>query len=176
MRFSAISGTCAALALALAPTLARAEPGDSDTGAGASEAEIVEMGAVHRLADLRFGAFPSPASSERMTINPDGSISATGELNTTMNYFSSPDGRGPARFRIQGTNNRMFIPFIPNRLTITNGTSTMLVDRLDDNVFPIGRFDANGRFIYQVGGRLNVSANQEPGHYRGEFTLTVLFL
>lgn len=164
------------LALALVPSIARAEPGESDSVSGASSAEIVEMGAVHRLDDLRFGAFPSPASAERMTIDPDGTVSATGALNTTMNSFSSPDGRGPARFRIQGTNNRMFIPFIPNRLTITNGSSTMLIDRLDDNVFPIGRFDADGRFIYQVGGRLNVSANQAPGHYRGEFTLTVLFL
>lgn len=175
MRVAMTFRIVAAFSLTLVSVGAEAEPGNSATISGSSAAEIVDPGALNRLDDLRFGAFASPATRATMTITPGGTITATGEVATTMNLFTSATGRGPARFRIQGTNNRLFIPFIPNRLTISNGTSTMLVDRLDDNVNPVGRFDADGRFIYQVGGRLNVGANQEPGNYRGEFQLTVIF-
>ncbi|KLE34156.1 DUF4402 domain-containing protein [Aurantiacibacter luteus] len=176
MRPATFLSGAALLAGALVPIAAHAEPGDSETESGVAAAQVVAMGSVHRLADLRFGAFPSPTAAATMTVNPDGSVAATGQLATTMNLFTTADGRGPGRFRIQGTNNRAFVAFLPSRVTITSGTNSMLVDRMRSNVFGNVRLDLDGKFIYTVGGRLNVPANQAPGSYRGEYTLTVLFL
>lgn len=166
----------AVLALSLTSAPALAEPGHSFTSSGAVAAEIVDPGRVVKLDDLRFAAFISPSTAATMTISPDGTVTATGEVATTMNAFSTLDGRGPARFRIDGTESRMFIPFHPRTVTISNGTSTMLVDRMEDNVRGNVRLDPDGQFDYRIGGRLNVNANQEPGEYSGEFEITVLFL
>ena len=166
----------AGLAILAIATPAAAEPGDTAMQSGTTAAEVIEPGALVKLDDLRFAAFASPSARATMTITAYGVVSATGEVATTMNAFSSPGGRGPARFRVQGTDNRAFIPFIPRRVTISNGTSTMEVDRMTDNVLGLGLLDRDGRYTYQIGGRLTVEANQEPGNYSGEFQLTVLFL
>ncbi len=175
MQFTLPSLLAAGLAISMVAAPAAAEPGDTATQSGTSSAEIIEPGAVTRLDDLRFAAFASPATAATMTITPDGAVSATGEVATTMNAFSGPADRGPARFRIQGTDNRAFVPFFPRSVTITNGTSTMVVDRMSDNIRGRAILDEDGRYIYQIGGTLNVNANQEPGNYRGEFTVSVLF-
>ena len=166
----------AGLALAFPGVAAQAQPGNTQTYSGTIAAEVVDPGAVVKVQDLRFGAFPSPAGNATMTITPNGAVSATGDLATTMNLFSSPADRGPALFRIQGNNNRAFLPFMPRSMTISNGTSTMQIDRMDDNVFGIGLLDRDGRYNYEIGGRLRVGANQAPGKYTGEFEITVLFL
>lgn len=165
----------AALLLPLIPTPAIAAPGDTQAGTGTSSAQVVDPGALTRLADLRFGAMISPTAAATMTVATDNSVTATGEVALTMNTFASPGGRGPARFRVQGTRNRTFVPFHPNKVTISNGTSTMLVDKLEDNINGNGRLDRNGQFEYRIGGRLNVGANQERGRYRGEFEISVFF-
>ncbi|MWV26588.1 DUF4402 domain-containing protein [Aurantiacibacter rhizosphaerae] len=175
MKLSFPALTAASLAMCAIAVPAAAEPGDTATQSGTTSAEIIEPGAITRLDDLRFAAFASPTAAATMTITADGVVSATGEVATTMNAFTSPGGRGPARFRIQGTDNRAFVPFFPRSVTITNGTSTMMVDKMSDNIRGRAILDEDGRYIYQIGGTLNVNANQEPGNYRGEFTVTVLF-
>jgi Domain of unknown function (DUF4402) len=172
-RRSVILGISLAMSLVARPAVA--EPGGSSTLSGTIAAQIIEPGAIERLDDLRFAAFASPAAAATMTITADGVISATGQVATTMNAFPSPAGRGPARFRINGTPNRFFIPFHPRSVTISNGTSTMLVDQMADNVTGRGRLDANGHFEYRIGGTLHVGANQQPGRYRGDFQISVLF-
>lgn len=176
MRIFRILRLAAALALPLVSVPALAEPGDTSTISGAAAAELIDPGRVVKIDDLRFAAFMSPTAAATMTITPDGAVSATGEVASTMNIVTTPDGRGPARFLIDGADDRFFIPFHPRSVTITNGTSTMLVDRMTDNVIGLQRIGPDGEFEYRIGGRLNVNANQEPGRYSGEFEITVLFL
>ncbi len=176
MRNTSLAGLVAGLAMPVIASPAMAEPGDTATVSGASAAEVVDPGALVKVDDLRFGTFARPASAASMTITANGTVTATGEVAASMDSFPSPGGRGPARFLVQGTDSRLFIPFFPSSVTISNGSSTMLVDQLRDNVFIIGFLDSEGRYNYQIGGRLNVSANQEPGQYSGDFQISVLFL
>ncbi len=178
MRIFHLARLAAALALSLLSVPLHAEPGDTQTTSGVAGAEIIDPGRVVKLDDLRFAAFASPAAAATMTIDPDGTVTATGDVAATMNSFTSPGGRGPARFRIDGMEDRFFTARHPNSVTISNGTSTMLVDNMEDNIRGFGRnarFDENGRFDYFIGGRLNVGANQEPGEYSGDFEITVAF-
>jgi hypothetical protein len=165
-----------ALALAMGPLPLCAQPGNSVTFTGTVQAELVNPGRLALLEDLRFGAFMQPAAPATLTVAPDGSASGTGEIATTMSIPQPAEGRGPARFRLDGTENRAFVAIIPNRITISNGTATMEVRNITTNMRNgSNRFDATGQFILAVGGTLRANANQAPGEYAGDFRITVIF-
>ena len=177
MRAQAIALTAALLAPAWLCVPALAEPGDSHTMTGLAQVELVEPGRLMRLANLRFGAFGQPATAATLTIAPDGTATGTGDVAASMNAMPQPpDGRGPAIFRLDGTNNRAFVALIPNRITISNGSATMQVTNITTNMRNgSNRFDATGRFDLHIGGRLNIAANQAGGDYAGDFRITVIF-
>ncbi|WP_158611074.1 DUF4402 domain-containing protein [Aurantiacibacter spongiae] len=164
------------LALVAMPAALHAQAvADPGTDTGAATAEVVEPGTLTRMEDLRFGAFIQPSTSGTITIRPNGSYTATGELLANMSIQQPAEGRGPARFRLLGDDNRFFIVKIPRKMTITNGTSTMQITNMLANVRN-GRidFDISEFFSIYVGGTLNVGAMQEQGTYRGEFEAVVL--
>ena len=163
-------------ALVLVSGAALAEPGDSASLNGTATAELVNPGRLYKLEDLRFGAFMQPSANATLTITPDGAASGTGDIATGMNIPQPPEGRGPARFRLDGTANRAFVALIPNRITITNGSATMDVRDITTNIRPgNNRFDGAGRFDLHIGGTLRANAIQAPGQYSGDFQITVIF-
>ncbi len=160
------------LMLALFPAAAQAEPGATNAQTdGAATAQIVGPFQIEPIADLRFGSIMQPAAAGNVSIQSDGTV-------TTALTFSATSGpRGPAVFVVTGEANRRFLVQLPSPITISNGTSTMTVDQFRSNTVPpgIARFSNTGFYILNVGGRLKVNANQEPGSYTGTFDVTVLY-
>ena len=160
------------LMLALFPAAAQAEPGATSAQTnGSATAQIVGMFEIAPIADLRFGSIMQPATAGKVTVASDGTV-------TTSLTFSATSGpRGPAVFVVRGEPNRRFLALLPGPITISNGTSTMTVDQFRSNTVPPGvaTLSSTGIYILNVGGRLNVNANQEAGSYTGTFDVTVLY-
>lgn len=156
--------------LAAAPALAA--PGETAQVQGQAAAEVVLPLRVQPLQNLRFGAFMRPTAAGRITITPLSVVTSTIDISTF------PGNRGAARFRVDGQGSRFFIISLPTQATISNGTATMRVDQFTAGTPTgvVGRFDSTGFFDLQIGGRLNVNANQAPGNYSGTFTFTILYL
>lgn len=158
--------------IAILPVSAQAAPGaTNDQTDGAATARVVGMFEIAPIAALRFGAIAQPSAAGKVTINSDGTI-------TTSLTFSAVSGpRGPAVFVVRGEPNRRFLTLLPGPITISNGTSTMTVDQFRSNTIPPGtaKLSPTGLYILNVGGRLNVSANQEAGSYTGTFDIMVLY-
>lgn len=170
---TATSNTLKALlagALGLAAASASGAPGNSQSSSGTASVTVAQATRITAVDGLRFGAILRPATAGVVEIAPDGAITANIDVSTY------PANRGPSRFLVNGENNRRFIVFLPNRINISNGTSTMSVDRFRMNAINGStRFDSNGRFNLYVGGRLNVGANQAVGQYSGTFDVTVVY-
>lgn len=158
---------------AILPLPALAGPGDPDTATGSSTARVVEPLDIQELRDLRFGAFIRPTAAGTVTISTGGGVATSGGLDPTL----FPSQRGAATFLVHGRPNRQFITYLPTSITIRSGTNTMRVDQFRKNggVGP-NQLDLNGYHLLQIGGRLNVGANQAVGHYSGTFTVQVLYL
>lgn len=171
-----VATALAALLLAI-PGLALAAPGDSDTDTGSAQASILEPIDIQKVADLRFGRIMQPVTAGTITITPEGAVSTTGGVTGNIDTPQTFPGRGPGAFGVFGEENRRFHTFVDNTITLSNGTSTMIVSKVDDNAGPPGfsTTDADGYFALLVGGTLEVAANQEPGTYSGEYDVRVLY-
>lgn len=165
-----LGGLLALLAGLLAPQ-AHAQSTDTMSVTGASKVRVVEPISIVNISDLRFGTLMQPLTNGIVEVAADGAVT------TNLDLSTFPNGRAPARFTVLGEAQRRFIIFVPNRINISNGTSTMRVDRFRTNLDRgFGRFDAVGSYDLYVGGRLHVDANQEPGSYSGTFEVAVLYL
>lgn len=161
------------LVIFFASGAAYAAPGATNAQTdGAATAQVVGMFEIAPITDLRFGAIMQPSTNGTVTVGSDGTV-------TTPLTFSNTSGpRGPASFVVRGDPNRLFVTFLPGSTAISNGTSNMTVNQFRANTvfFGLARLSSTGLYILNVGGRLSVNANQEPGSYTGTFDVTVLYL
>jgi hypothetical protein len=127
--------------------------------------------AIQNPADLDFATL-SVTGAGTARINP-----TTGQMTTTggVTYLSGTPN--PARYRL--TTNRIAIVFIdipsaPITLRRQGGTETMTVSSwtLDGSGIRI----TGGVLDFNVGGTLNVSANQKEGVYTGTFMVSADYL
>ena len=168
--------TLAALLFALLPTVAAAQ--DADT-ADASAFLVTPLSFVKQT-DLDFGQIIASNTAGTVTMDSTGAVTTTGGV-------TQVDGTQiPARFWGYGTfNQRVLINIDANTYTLTRqgGTETMLMDQVTIGSSPpiiIGtnprRFriaNPDGYFSFTIAGRLQVGADQAPGIYEGEFTVTL---
>ena len=162
--------------LAALPGAAQAEPGSTTTSNGTAAATVADPMTVSRIADLRFGRFAAPTTASTMRVAPDGTVTPSAGVASSNSMVQPPDGRGPASFRVEMDDNRAFIAFIPRRVTISNGTSTMDVRNLGGRIVRVTNAGTQSVHRVDIGGTLNIDANQEAGRYSGDLTLTVLYL
>jgi|GEM_PF-3419733 len=173
MRITRHALLAGALALAGVPSGLQA----AATTSGAGRAEVVIPGQIQALEDMRFGAIVRPVGASTVTVAPNGAVSATGEIAANLNIPQPPEGRGPARFRLDGTERRAFVALLPSSITLSNGGATMQVRNITSNLPRLlNRFDASGLFFLNIGGTLEVNGGQQTGQYSGEFDVTVIFL
>lgn len=173
MRRISTSLLAGAMALMLFGTSASADPVESE---GSAAAAVVLPSRVTHIADLRFGAFASPETNSTLRVSPNGTITPTGAVTTTMNVPQPAEGRGPARFNIEQDNSRTFIAYIPRRIDITNGTATMPVTDINGRLVRTVNAGRRSEFRLDMGGTLNIEADQDEGRYTGDFIITVLYL
>ncbi len=170
-------------ALALTTSMAvSAEPGNTETVTGTTDARVVEPIGIQNVTDLRFGRIIQPTSAGTLTIAPNGAATEGGGVVGNSNTPQITNGRGRGAFAVFGDPNRYFAVFgLPASTTVSNGSATMTVDQ-----FQIGtssptlfgvfiRLDGTGYSDLFMGARLNVSANQEPGSYSGTYPVSVFY-
>lgn len=130
--------------------------------------------------DLDFGVI-IPSDS-------DGTVfmDSTGAVTTTNGVIVQTGTQQPARFWGYGEfNQRVLINIDANTylLTRVGGTETMLYDQVTIGSRPPILITTNprrfrianpdGYFAFTIAGRLQVAADQAPGVYEGEFTVTL---
>ena len=132
---------------------------------------------IINTAPLDFGSIiPAPAGGT-VVINAQTGA----RTSTVVTLAGGPFSR--ARFVAAGTPLRVVTLSVnPSpAITITNGVSTMTINQLRVSADgggpqPFGpnhTLNATGVINFDIGGRLNVGANQAPGLYTGTFTLTM---
>jgi len=130
--------------------------------------------------DLDFGQI--------LTTNTAGTVSldTAGEVTTTGGVTQIDGTQQTARFWGYGSfNQRVLINIDQNSYTLTRqgGSETMTLDRVAIGSRPPIIISTNprrfrianpdGYFAFTIVGRLSVGANQVPGVYEGEFTVTL---
>lgn len=161
------------LIIALAATTvlavpAYAAPGNSDEATGAATAEVVAPLTITHDTDavLSFGTFTAGGAGGTVVVTRGGAGSATGEVNLLAGSVESSDS-----FSVEGDADRRF------SITTTDSTvdfGTFSMDFVTD-ARANHDLDATGNASFTVGGTLTVGADQEPGVYEGDYTVTVAY-
>jgi hypothetical protein len=147
---------------------------------GTAQAAIVSRFSLIKIDDMNFGAIVPTTTPGTVVLGLDSSRTTTGGVQAV-----GSDAH-PARFGGYGYNNeQLLISINANSLVVTRvgGTETMNYDTFVVSSNPVTtisatprRFriaSANGMFQFSVGATLRVRANQAPGQYRGNFSVTV---
>jgi spore coat protein U-like protein len=173
--WSAILGAVLVI-VGLSPSVARA-----DTFSGDAQISVLRPLAFIQVENLDFGSIISGATAGTVTLSPTNVRTATGGVTLKGAGFQN------ARFAGMGVvTQRVRIRITPNTITLTGPGPAMTVDNFTINpgttLQQIGAspnyriLPLNGIFSFNVGGRLNVGANQPAGSYSGTFTATLDYL
>ena len=125
------------------------------------------------LGDLAFGVILPGESSGTVTIAPSDS-KRTHEGDVALVSSKS----GAASFNISGAANAVYTVTLPDNdaVNISNGSNTMKVHSF--TVYPpsgSAKLGSDGLATFNIGGKLDVGANQQLGSYAGSFQVTVAY-
>ena len=163
-----LSGLAGAALIGASP--AAAVPSVSDSGA---DAIILKPLTLLKTEDMDFGWLLASGAAGTAVLDPvTGAVTATGGV-TAVNGPTTA-----AAFVGAGTRRAPVIIRIPNNpitLTRSGGTETMTVSTWTLDGASTRLINAFEAFEFQVGGTLNVGANQMPGTYVGTFSVEVQY-
>lgn len=158
----------------LAPAMALSQTGTALAAdhTGDSEVVIVTPLSLVNTSDLEFGALLSGPTAGTVVINPNndarsvsGGVTAAGSGGQAAQFWTYG---GPRQF-IYVTRGPLPV------LARVGGGGSMNVSQLTLNG-PVSRYlSGAGLLDLRVGGSLQVSANQAPGTYEGDFEITVTY-
>lgn len=162
-------GRRGALALTLAIGLAAA-PAHAQNSGGQVVINVLTPLGVVQIDDLDFGMIIPAATPGSVTINRND-----GTCTPDVVILSGTDCRRAEFFVLGDPNVQVQISHdsAPITLTRQGGGATMVMDQLRHNGGRNKRLDAAGELTFYMGGRLQVGANQAPGTYDANFTVTV---
>jgi Mat/Ecp fimbriae major subunit len=166
---------CLAVACALPLALIGASTAGAATVPGQGRATIVTAGQLVKSDDLRFGLIiPTPTAGSVTIVPATGARTKLGTLTLAGTAF------GPAKFTALGNPNQntSLQLTLPANMTITRvgGGGSMTVNNWTFSGSGVSVLNAQGFYLFNLGARLNVGANQPVGNYTGTFTMTVNFL
>ena len=158
--------------------LVAASPAHADQTATDAQIAIVRPLEFIRVENLDFGQVIRATTAGTVTIAPDGTRTKTG------NVILIGTGFQPAKFAGMGSNNqRVDISIGPANVFATGPGAPMRVRTFILGSTPTAvltttpqRFRINsttGIFAFPVGATLEVGANQTPGTYTGNWTITL---
>jgi len=143
------------------------------TATANATATIVQAISIDKLADLQFGKIIAASTAGQVAIQTDGSRTiASGNVA----LFNQGSDHQAASFKTMGTPGAGYYLVLPANTTLTRdgGTETMTIEGFVHSA--TGTLDAaTGEETFNVGGTLNVGANQAPGQYTGEFSVTAAY-
>lgn len=150
----AIAGVAA---VALAGTAAYAA-----TGTSGASATVLKQVTLIKTSDLNFGTIVNSTAASTVTISPLGTKTCGTGLVCTGTVTA-------AAFGISGTKNQVVTITVSGPVTLTSGTDSMTATLLSS----ASSRTLTGTDSFNVGGTLNVAANQPDGIYTGAFNVTV---
>lgn len=134
---------------------------------GQAKARILRQITLTNTSDLQFATIISGASASTVAVDTAGAATCGANLVCTGTTTA-------ANFDIQGTNNAVVLVGGDAAVTLTGdlgGTMTAdLIYSANSVTLTAGPGTVGGSF--QVGGTLNVGANQTSGNYTGTFNVT----
>lgn len=174
MRFLLAAAALAATTAFAAPAAAQSAPVSSSDSIQA-RALLIQPATIQRVDDLSFGTIvATPSSTGTVTINPnDGSRTVAAPL-----VGSTADVGQRGRFIANGLPNQpvnlvaTFPAYLQNTADLTR---TVAFSGSLDNDGTSRVIGATGVFYVGVGGTITIAANQMPGLYTGEVTVTAQF-
>jgi hypothetical protein len=162
--------TLLAAAAALAATAVATQAfaaGPTATANATVSAQIVQPIAITSDAALSFGKVVADSTATTVIIAPNGAISGTGSR-----ISSSP--ATAAHFNVTGEDGLAYTLTLPTSATLTaSGGATMTVNGFTNSTLPAATTAAGIGF--NVGGTLNIAANQASGIYSGTFPVSVAY-
>ncbi len=194
---SLLSLLVAASAFAAGPTSPQAYPGPS-TGTNSASLTAVPVTArifkpitLTGVTGLDFGAMvqTDPTLASDLTFTPGTTAGAFTTASTNLTTFTST-GVTPSVAQITATGSKskaVNITLGATTVTLTGSISgTMTVNPMKiaasgnasadySGTAIAGAFDASGNTFINVGGKLNIGANQSEGTYTGSFDITVAY-
>ncbi|UVW28164.1 DUF4402 domain-containing protein [Massilia sp. H6] len=171
-RFTSTHLPLAAMALAIAATVAAGSANAASTQAATSSTVVTPINIV-KAADLSFGSFAPSGSAGTVTVSPNNARGVTGGV-TAM-----AGGSTAAQFTVTGQASSTYSISVVGT-TLTSDANTMAFTPITDltasaitsGTVTSGTLTAGTQTIY-VGGILSVGANQVAGSYSGTVTATV---
>jgi len=161
------------LALALAAALGLGAPAAraAETETGVAGAVILVPGDFSKIEDLRFGNIIAGASGGSITVANNGAVTTTGTV------ISMGGDIGAAEFELGW---RSLFPQYAGPgagdtivlYNINSPSDTMTLRNFTNNYNILGYWFGQP-YTFNVGGTLDVAANQEPGPYVGTFTVII---
>lgn len=135
-------------------------------------ATIITPLALENTQILDFGKIVRSGVAGTVVINNAGERSFTGGASE----FKNDQDFTHAIFAVTGENNATFNITLPTSdvtLTLDGGTETMKINNFTNSTS--GTLNSTGTTQFNVGGTLNVSANQAAGLYEGTYSVTVAY-
>ncbi|MEL6568816.1 MAG: DUF4402 domain-containing protein [Pseudomonadota bacterium] len=135
----------------------------SDAGA-----KIVAPLQISNVTALYFGTVaPSTSAADTVIVDAAGNKTCGAELTCLSSDHTA------AEFSVSGDPERAYTIDLPSSISISNGNGgTMTVNNFTGSKAN-GTLSTGGTDSFDVGGTLNVAANQATGEYTGTFTVTV---
>ncbi|MFT4967446.1 MAG: hypothetical protein ACI9CD_000453 [Candidatus Deianiraeaceae bacterium] len=138
-------------------------------GIGTAEAQVIQSAQVNEQERLGFGEIIPSASAGTITVDDSGNVTVTGghqviEGTQSLGSFNVIGS--------EGQNVSVALPTSGFSIKHSNGVDEMPVSLQGYN---IPTTIANGVATFNVGGQLAVNANQTPGVYIGNYTVTVTY-
>ena len=119
--------------------------------------------------DLKFGNIIADADGGTVAISTTGAPTLTG-----INAPSVTGDRQQAQFTVTGFEGATYAVTLPGSATLSSGGNNMTVNSFVSNPSGTGVLTGGSQAL-NVGATLNVGANQAPGLYTGNFSVTVVY-
>ncbi len=147
---------------------------EASSSSGTATAVIADPTGAGVVSDLAFGTLVPAATAGTVIISTTDIRTKTGNLILVNSVYHS------ALFILSGTVNRTYNITLPKNkvVTIRNAANaSMAVNNFSENAHGGGshKFDASGHASFNVGGTLEVGANQPPGVYTGTFIVDIKY-
>jgi len=140
------------------------------TASSYANAHMIKAITIDWADDLDFGNVQAGVTSGTVVIPPNGARSGSGGVT-----LGAPSSEGPAIFNVAGEPGASYSITLPSSLTLDHNTDHMTVDTFVSTPSTTGTLDGDGKNVLKVGATLHVAANQPPGTYTKQFTVTVTY-
>jgi spore coat protein U-like protein len=156
--------------MTLATQHVKAQTGAQASATADAKATVVEVISIDKVDDLDFGTFASGITAGTVSMETSGTRNPSGGVVLLTTHVGHP-----ATFTVHGTASETYFVALPAdnsvTLTLSGGSAQMTIASFTHNA--TGALDGTGKEEFNVGGVLNVAANQPAGLYEGTFDVIV---